>query len=103
MKLEEFITTTLVAIAKGAANAKDECDKSVVEIPPGGDPAKAGLYQLVQFDVGLQETTEGGGGGGVNVNLGLVSVEGSGGGKRENASSTRVQFAIPIGFVWRAT
>ncbi len=89
MKLDEYVKQTLVDIAKGVSEAKDE---ALVGIAPGYvDGEKVFAAQMISFEIIV--TTEKEAGGGIRV-LSLGDIKA--GGNIQNTN--RISFDVPVFF-----
>ncbi len=107
MELQQFVTETLVAVAKGVANANRQLESIDAVANPrevldyGGGTAYVQHKETnIEFDVAVQasQAAEGDGKAKVEVSYWIGKVD-VGGGKKQTAESghtSRIQFTVPL-------
>lgn len=103
MKLQEFITETLIEISNGIREANDirlatqnvaQNSQRTFFLRPGSESEHgAGIA----FDVAVTTKKAGGGKGGAKIHLSVVEAELGGGGVASKESISRIQFTVNVG------
>lgn len=113
MKLQDFITETLVQINEGVKNAKNKLENNQLQINPylterltgiSENPDLIGfsegkrIVQMVNFDVSVTAETEKDKEGNIKVASSLIEVGLFGKKKNIEQNVSKIRFSIPISF-----
>ena len=110
MDLKEFIAETLSQITEGIREAQERTKGTGARVSPtlngssehavklGFLSAYGGAAQVVKFDVALTVKDTADKKGGIGIFAGAISIGATAQSGLENASISRVQFCIPMGF-----
>jgi hypothetical protein len=113
MKLDEFVSQTLIQIIEGVANAQQAVEKSGGSVSPAPfqqqpTPDEYGLFeynksansyrkiQQIKFDVALTTTEDSGKAGGAGVSVGVLTIGGKATSTESSTSAGRIQFEVDI-------
>lgn len=108
MDLKDFVRQTITQVLEGVADAQSDAMESdgFVNPPLSGTQSAAaghgllagmgGAATIMQFDVALTAEDGKGTKGGIGVVTGLVSLGSTGESNTKSASTSRVQFSVPI-------
>jgi len=101
MKLENFISETLIGIQKGVSKAIAETTEkglNGVINPQWVEHKGTGPHQVrdIQFDVAVTVKVEGGVEGKSEISVMGINISAEGAGELEHSKVSRIQFSIPV-------
>ncbi|KKU11764.1 MAG: hypothetical protein UX17_C0068G0008 [Parcubacteria group bacterium GW2011_GWC2_45_7] len=95
MDLENFIKETLVAIKKGVVGANKEFETSVRN--SFLMYSKSADESMINFDVALTVSSEGGVSGGAGIKVAGVNIGGEKNNKNSQEAVSRIKFCVQVG------
>lgn len=113
MDLQKFITESLVEIMTGIKDAQSDLKAkgshsricptvsnafSGSQIHVLGRSEKGQIVSLIEFDIAVEITSEGGGGGKISVAMGLLNAGADGTSKQGDKVASRLKFNVPVAY-----